>query len=248
LNGDGGSARAADERGMNEHAAAQALVQSARMAALGELTAGAAHEINNPLFAIVTLVEFLLRDAEPGTKTFERLQLVQGSAQDIRAVVERVEHFARERGGEEPAALDDAARGAVELVRRASASRSVEVVERYPAEPALVAGDSAQLKCLFVHLLVNALQAMPEGGALTVEVDRTGGEVLARVRDEGPGIPPADAEHVFELFHTTKNGSGTGLGLAAARAVAESHGGTLAVEQIPRRGACLLLRLPEAGA
>jgi signal transduction histidine kinase len=231
---------------MSEQAAVQALVQSGRMAALGELAAGAAHEINNPLFAILTLVEFLLRNAEPGTKTYDRLQLVQGSARDIQAVVERVHHFARERSSGEPVALEGAAGSAVELVRRASATRTVEVVERYPAEPALVAGDSAQLKCLFVHLLVNALQAMPAGGALTVEVDRVGGDVLARVRDEGPGISAAEAERVFELFYTTRNGSGTGLGLAAARAIAEIHDGTLAVEPGLERGACLVLRLPEA--
>jgi two-component system sporulation sensor kinase A len=231
---------------MRDDVAARALVESGRMAALGELTAGAAHEINNPLFAILTLVEFLIRDAEPGTKTFERLELVQGSAKDIQAVVERLHHFARERAKDEPVALEDAAHGAVELVRRASATRTVEVVELYPAEPALVAGDSAQLKSLFVHLLVNALQAMPEGGMLTVEVEHAGREVVARVRDEGPGIPSADAERVFELFYTTRNGAGTGLGLAAARATAELHGGTLVAEPGGERGATLVLRLPEA--
>ena len=231
---------------MGDEAAVRALVESGRMAALGELAAGAAHEINNPLFAILTLVEFLLRDAEPGTKTFERLELVQGSAKDIQAVVERLHHFARERGQEQPVALDDVARGAVELVRRASATRSIDVVEHYPPEPALVAGDSAQLKSLFVHLLVNAVQAMPDGGVITVEVERAGREIVARVLDEGPGISSAAAERVFELFFTTRNGGGTGLGLAAARAIAELHGGTLVAAPGGERGAVFVLRLPAA--
>jgi signal transduction histidine kinase len=253
--GDGGHAQPvmgssvpfADENGMSDQAVVRAMVEGGRMAALGELTAGAAHEINNPLFAILTLVEFLLRDAEPETKAFERLQLVQGSAKDIQAVVERVHHFARERGGkDEPVALEEAVRGAADLVQRTSATRSVEIVERYPTEPALVAGDSAQLKCLFVHLLMNALQAMPDGGALTVQVEHVGGEILGRVQDEGPGIPAADVERVFDLFFTTRNGSGTGLGLAAARAIAELHGGTLGVEPNDEPGACFVLRLPKA--
>lgn len=233
----------ADDNPMSEHA----MVQSARMAALGELSAGAAHEINNPLFAILTLVGFLLRDAEPGTKTYERLRLIEESAQDIQAVVERVQGFARDRrtaGG--AVALQEIAHESVELVRRASASRTVEIVERYAGEHALVFGDAAQLKSLFVHLLVNGLQAMPEGGVLSVEVDRDGDEVVARVRDEGSGIPDGDEELVFDIFYTTKNGSGTGLGLAGARAVAQLHGGTLAVDRSAERGACFVLRLPRA--
>jgi signal transduction histidine kinase len=240
---------AADEHDMRDHAGVQALVESGRMAALGELTAGTAHEINNPLFAILTLVDFLLRDTEPGTKAYERLQLVEGSAKDIQAVVESVHHFARERAGEAgPVVLEDAARAAAELVLRASGTRSIEVVEQFVDGPGLVAGDAARLKCLFVHLLANALHAMPKGGVVNIGIEREGGEVVARVHDGGPGIPPADAERVFELFYTTRNGSGvgTGLGLAAARAIAELHGGTLAVDADVDRGACLVLRLPES--
>lgn len=247
------SPAAADVQGMAEDTAATAdvvgaMVRGGKMAALGELTRGAAHEINNPLFAILTLVDFLLRDAEPGSKTYERLRLVEGSAQDIKAVVERIHRFARSRAEEGTVALEGAAGAAVELVRLASATRTVELVERYPEPPALVAGDAAQLESLFVHLLVNAVQAMPGGGAATVAVDRAGGEVVARISDDGPGIPAADAEQVFELFHTTKSGSGTGLGLASARAIAERHGGTLTLDPGVERGACFVLRLPEAVA
>lgn len=240
---------AADEHDMGDHAGVQALVESGRMAALGELTAGTAHEINNPLFAILTLVDFLLRDTEPGTKAFERLQLVEGSAKDIQSVIERVHRFARERGGDAaPVALEDAARAAADLVLRASGTRTVEVAEEFVDGPGLVAGDAARLKCLFVHLLANALQAMPNGGVVTIRIEREGGEVVARVHDEGPGIPPAEAERVFELFYTTRNGpsAGTGLGLAAARAIAELHGGTLAVDADGDHGACFVLRLPES--
>ena len=223
-----------------------AMVESGRMAALGELAAGAAHEINNPLFAILTLVGFLVRDAAPGTKAYERLRLIEGSAEDIKAVVERVHGFARDRGADEAAVvLEEAAQAAVELVRGVSAARTVTFEERYPAAPSVVTGVASRLRALFVHLLTNAVQAMPEGGSVTVEIQRGDGEIVARVRDEGPGIPPEDAELLFEVFQTTRNGKGTGLGLAAARAVAHEHGGSLTVEDHPGPGACLVLRLPE---
>lgn len=251
---------AADDSRMSEQAAVRresetilsgdvtaAMVEGGRMAALGELAAGAAHEINNPLFAILTLVSFLIRDAEPGSKELERLQLIEDSAKDIQAVVEQVHGFARERRGEGGAvALETAIHGAVELVRHASASRTVQIVERHTSPPALVCGNAAQLKGLFVHLLVNAVQAMPDGGVVSVLVERRAGEVFAVVCDEGPGISATEAERVFELFHTTKSGSGTGLGLASARAIAELQGGSLTLDPGVERGARFVLRLPAA--
>jgi signal transduction histidine kinase len=227
----------------------EAIMEAGRLAALGELTAGAAHEINNPLFAILTLVDFLLREAEPGTKAHERLRLVEGSARDIEAVVGRVHRFARQRAGDEsPFPLQEVAAGAVDLVRHASAARNVELVESYPAVPALVVGDPRRLAQIFVNLLLNALQALPEGGTVTTAVEREGDEIVALVADDGPGIPPGDVERLFELWTTTRAGSGSGLGLAVSRTVAELHGGTLTVHPAAARGARLVLRLPAAPA
>ena len=222
-----------------------AILEAGRLAALGELTAGAAHEINNPLFAILTLVDFLLREVEPGTKAYERLRLVEGSARDIEAVVGRVHRFARARAGDgSPFPLEEVAAGAVDLVRHASAARDVELVETYPSAPALVAGDPRRLAQVFVNLLLNALQAMPEGGTVTVTVEREAEEVVAVVADDGPGIPTGHAERLFELWVTRRRDSGSGLGLAVSRMVAELHGGTLALDPAAPRGARLVLRLP----
>lgn len=226
-----------------------AILEAGRLAALGELTAGAAHEINNPLFAILTLVDFLLREVEPGTKAYERLRLVEGSARDIEAVVGRVHRFARARAGDgSPFPLEEVAAGAVDLVRHASAVRDVELVESYPSAPALVAGDPRRLAQVFVNLLLNALQAMPEGGTVTVTVEREAEEVVAVVADDGPGILAGHAERLFELWETTRRDSGSGLGLAVSRRVAELHGGTLALDPTVPRGARLVLRLPGARA
>jgi signal transduction histidine kinase len=227
----------------------EAMVEAGRLAALGELTAGAAHEINNPLFAILTLVDFLLREVEPGTKAHERLRLIEGSARDIEAVVGRVHRFARQRAGDgSPFPLEEVAAAAVDLVRHASAARNVELVESYPAAPGLVAGDPRRLAQIFVDLLLNALQAVPEGGIVTTAVAREGGEIVASVSDDGPGIPSEDVERVFGLWTTTRPTSGSGLGLAVSRTVAELHGGTLTVDPAAASGARLVLRLPAAEA
>src|ERR687891_2412730 len=185
-----------ERRSMAEHSAVaqageaghvEAMMEAGRLAALGELTAGAAHEINNPLFAILTLVDFLLREGEPGKKAHERLRLVEGSARDIEAVVSRVHRFAPQRaGGGSPFPLEEVAAGAVDLVRHASATRNVELVESYPAVPGLVAGDPPRLGQIFVNLPLNALQAVPGGGTVTIALERGGDEIVAIVADDGP--------------------------------------------------------------
>jgi signal transduction histidine kinase len=163
--------------------------------------------------------------------------------------VGRVHRFARQRAGDEsPFPLQEVAAGAVDLVRHASAARNVELVESYPAVPALVVGDPRRLAQIFVNLLLNALQALPEGGTVTTAVEREGDEIVALVADDGPGIPPGDVERLFELWTTTRAGSGSGLGLAVSRTVAELHGGTLTVHPAAARGARLVLRLPAAPA
>lgn len=238
----------ADVEGVSDPAAANTtgLVESGRLAVAGELCAGAIHEINNPLFAILTLTGFLLRDAEPGTKAHERLELVAESAQEIQQIVEGLHRFVRERSEWGLVALDEVARDAAALVRNTSAAKNVELQERYAGET-FVMGDAVQLKQVFVNLLVNALQATAEG-LVTVEVGQAEGDAVATVTDQGPGIPSEEAERAFDLFYTSKNGGGTGLGLAVSRAIAEAHGGTLAVAPSAEPGARLMLRLPVAAA
>lgn len=223
---------------------ADALLEAGRLATLGELVRDCSHEIANPLFAILALSELLLQEAEPGTKAHERLTLVHDSANGIRAVVDGMHGFARE-GAAEPAdvALQDVADAAVALMRRVIAVRDVEIVERYGDRPAVVHGDAARLRLLVVSLLLNAFRGLPRGGTVAVEVFCEDAEAVAAVHDDGAGFGPGEAEAAFELFRTTRGGSG--LGLTVARGIAESHGGTLAVEP-SASGARVVLRLPEA--
>jgi signal transduction histidine kinase len=245
---------------MSEHAAAlplpwgdepstserEALLEAGRLSALGELVRGFAHEINNPLFGMLGLVELLLGEVEQGTKSQERLQLVQQSGLQIKRITHTLLDFARaEPEVEGLVTLQEVAEETVELVRCTTAGKNVEVRERYRPEPLKVFGSSARLSQVFLSLLVNAYQALPTGGIVTVQLERDGDWALARFTDSGAGIEADARAHLFEPFSTTKPG-GTGLGLAASLEIARAHGGDLIALPSVAAGASFVLRLPIA--
>ena len=233
----------AEERRMQ-----QQLVQSGKLAAIGELAAGVAHEINNPLFAILGLTEFLLKEAEPGSKALQRLELIQQTGLEIKEIVRALLDFARENAEERHVVpLEEVVQATVDLVRRTNAHKGVELVDSYDATGALVMASPNQLKQIFLNLIANARQAMPNGGTVRVDVRQDGDWVTATVSDDGPGIEAAVLERIFEPFFTTKRATGgTGLGLSVSLGIAEAHGGSLTACSEPGRGATFTLRLPIA--
>jgi signal transduction histidine kinase len=243
---------------MSEHAAAlplpesstserEALLDAGRLTGLGELVRGAAHEINNPLFGMLGLIELLLREIEPGTKAHERLSLVQQSGLEIKRITHSLLGFARaDSAVTEVVSLEEIAATAVELVRCTGAGKSVELREQYPNEPLQVRGSSARLSQVFLSLLVNAQQALPTGGSVTVQLERDGDWAVSRVTDTGAGIHLDARPGLFEPFATTKDG-GTGLGLAASLEIARRHGGDL-IALTSVSGASFVLRLPIVGS
>jgi PAS domain S-box-containing protein len=224
----------------------QQLVQSGKLAAIGELAAGVAHEINNPLFAILGLTEFLLKEAEPGSKALQRLELIQQTGLEIKEIVRALLDFARENAEERHVVpLEEVVQTTVDLVRRTNAHKGVELIDAYDASAAPVSASPNQLKQIFLNLIANARQAMPNGGTVNVDVRQDGDWVIASVTDDGPGIEPAILERIFEPFFTTKRlTGGTGLGLSVSLGIAESHGGTLTASSDPGRGSTFTLRLP----
>ena len=222
------------------------LVQSGKLAALGELAAGVAHEINNPLFAILGLTEFLLKDAEPGTQTHERLALIQETGLEIKEIVRALLDFARENAEERHVVeLESVVRSTLDLIRRTSAHKGVELIDSYEAPGAEVHASANQLKQILLNLVANARQAMPNGGTVRVSVRCERGQALVVVADDGPGIAPEVVDRIFEPFFTTKRDTGgTGLGLSVSLGIAESHGGSLSVLSHAGSGTTFTLRLP----
>jgi two-component system sensor histidine kinase HydH len=231
-----------------------------RLAAVGQLAAGMTHEIRNPLGSIRGTAEILKDDFPPGHPKAEFLDILLRETDRLNQVVEDFLGFARQRGDEAEANrtdLGEAVRETIGLL--APQARRTHVTLRADPEPGVsVGGSAAQLKQVFLNLLLNAVQSAPSGSTVTVGVEiRTGrvqatgyrdveGRVAAlTVEDEGPGIQAEALPHLFEPFFTTKP-EGTGLGLAISQRITEALGGTLTAENRPGGGARFTLLLPLA--
>lgn len=226
----------------------EALVAAESQAALGHLTAGLAHEIRNPLGAIRGSAE-ILRDAfEPEDRhqrIARRLVLETGRLDEV---LTRFLRFAgKEAGLREPADLGLVAEEVVELVSAEARQRGIELSWiRCTATPE-ASLDAGQVRQMLLNLLVNALQAQPDGGKVRVlsglDEQADPPELFARVEDAGPGIPEQDRGQVFHPYFSGREG-GTGLGLALARKVALDHGGRLVLAECPLGGASFEFRMP----
>jgi len=207
----------------------EALLEAGRLSTLGELVRGLAHEINNPLFGMLGLVDLLLADLEPGSPDHKRLLLVKQSGLEIKQLSHALLRFARaEPDGIRIVSLHRVVDDAVELVRYTTPEKNVELREDYCQEPLEVRGSHARL------------------GQVTVRLERDGDWAVATVADSGAGIDPGIRKRMFEAFTTTK--SGTGLGLAASSEIARAYGGNLTAVSSVGTGATLVLKLPLAGS
>jgi len=231
------------------------LVASEKMASLGKLAATVAHEINNPLFGILTYSRLALKDLDKETangaerdQARERLRIIERESKRCGEIVKNLLTFSRQAPPErQPQNLTEIIRRTEALVRHQMKLQGVELVEKLaPGVPACPC-DGDQVQQVLLVLLVNAVEAMPRGGRLDVEAewDQASSSVLVRVSDTGVGIAPEALPHIFEPFFTTKEDQlRTGLGLAVARNIAEQHGGSLPVVSRPEAGARFTLSLP----
>jgi signal transduction histidine kinase len=218
-----------------------------RLSALGELSAGMAHEIRNPLGAIRGTAE-ILHDAIAATDPHrEFAQIMIREVDRLEGVVRDFLSFARpEEGRREAVDLGQALQEVLVLTRAQAQKVGVAVrVDLIPDLP-LIAGNSEQLKQVFLNLVLNALQVMPEGGDLTVRGTAISDRVRLEFTDTGPGIPPEFHDRIFNPFYTTRS-EGTGLGLAITHRIVTAHGGILSVRSQVGAGATFILELP-AGA
>jgi len=219
---------------------------SDRLASLGQLAAGVAHEINTPLANVMLVAESLRRrSADPWTRG--RAESIVSQVDVAARIVRGLLDFAR-RNEPQVARIDlaEVAHASVRFVRGKQSS-NVEVEERYPTEPLVILGDPGQLMQVLTNLLLNAydaLEAVPDG-RIVVEVRPSEEFAEVEVRDSGPGIPVEALPHIFEPFFTTKpEGRGTGLGLAICHGIVQAHGGSIVARNMPGGGASLLVRLP----
>ncbi|MCC7173903.1 MAG: HAMP domain-containing protein [Bryobacterales bacterium] len=231
------------------------LVVNEKMASLGKLAATVAHEVNNPLFGILTYSRLVLKEIEKGelsdaarAKAVDQLRTIERESNRCGGLMRNLLTFARQAPPrKELHDLNLLLGRALKLTRHQADLQGVELVESLGSglPPCLCDGDQVQQVCL--ALLVNALDVMPRGGRLDVSTRLSGSGAAAeiRIRDNGPGIPEDVLPQIFEPFFTTKEDQHrTGLGLAVARSIAEHHGGSLTVQTKPDSGAEFTLTLP----
>jgi signal transduction histidine kinase len=222
---------------------------SARLAALGRLTSGVAHELKNPLNAMMVHVE-LLRE-ELGDTPGEAGESLQSLAREIRRLDGMVQGFLRVIRPQDLAlTLIDVNALVLDVAALLEPEWQPEGVrfacERDPDLP-LIQADGALLQQAFLNVLLNACEAMPAGGAVTIATRRDGPDGIAvRFADDGVGIPPEQLERIFELYYTTKPG-GSGIGLSVVHRIVHLHDGEIGVESAPGRGTTVTVRLPVRG-
>jgi signal transduction histidine kinase len=218
-----------------------------RLAALGELAAGVAHEIRNPLGAIRLYSGLLRGELAPSTSAIDLIKKIDVGIHAIDCVVQDTLALAPRSGARRLKPLNEIIDGARDVCRAALESCGVELREQRDRIESEVLADSAALQRVFVNLLVNAAQASPRGGIVELRVAEGGaGEVEIRVLDEGSGLPDDLIDRIFDPFFTTKE-NGTGLGLTIAHRLIEANGGRLGARNRSERGAEFLVVLPIGG-
>jgi len=233
----------------NETQMREQLIHSERLAAVGQLVSGVAHELNNPLQAVVGFTE-LLMEGESRQDKIADLELVRSEANRAAKIVRNLLAFVRRSATERSTLnVNDVVRSAVALRQYEFLNANIELHEHYGNNLPLVSVNREEIQQVILNLLLNAEHAMRASrgrGRLEIGTATAGSDVIIDVQDDGPGIPAAIAGQIFEPFFSTKGvGQGTGLGLSIGLGIAEAHGGSLALAPASI-GACFRLTLPAA--
>jgi len=233
-------------------AAQMELIQAAKMESVGRLAAGVAHEVKNPLAVILSGLDYLAgRLAAADREGAGILEDMRAAVRKADVVVRGLLDFSVMRDLEiQPESLNRVIEESLRLVKHELDKGHVQLVQELDPDLPRVPLDRQKVEQVFVNVLLNAVQAMPSGGKLTVRTRRADGAVAAEVDDTGPGIPEEKLSRVFDPFFTTKPvGQGTGLGLTVVRRIVELHGGEITLSNRPGGGAraTLIFPMPRCG-
>ena len=238
-----------------QHEAARALERrlqhAQRLALIGQLSATVAHQVGSPLNVVLGRARYALQQGVHEPRVERHLREIEAGAVQISLVIESLlSHARRVRGRTEPVDLGALARSTARFLEAECEAQGVRMTVE-AADGVVVEGSRPELEQVMLNLLVNAIQAQPEGGAIAVQVraavadDQTLAEFS--VDDAGPGVPEAQRPRVFEAFYTTRAAEGTGLGLSISDEMVRRHGGSIRVEDSPLGGARFVVRLPRSG-
>jgi signal transduction histidine kinase len=224
------------------------LIGASRMAAIGELAAGVAHEVNNPLTGVLGFSELLLEEMPADDPKRADVKTIWDEAMRARSIVQALRDFARPTSPERsPTDLPELVGRAVGLIRYPLKRAGVMIVESYGELP-LIELDPHAIQQVILNVLTNAMQAMTEGGTLRIETFRRGSEAVVTIADDGVGMQDVVAAQAFVPFFTAGQAAGAaGLGLSASLGLVESHGGTIRLDSRLGVGTTVEIRLPISG-
>lgn len=218
------------------------VMQSEKLTTAGQLAAGIAHEIRNPLTSINGFVK-LLRSAERSNELY--FEIIESELKRIELIVNELLVLSKPQSVHVSGPIDVFAimEQIITLMKVQAALKNIEIVPHYPMAPVFVQGEVNQLKQVFINLLKNAMEAMNQGGTITLDILHNAQEVQIIVQDEGIGMTQEQIQSLGQPFVTTKD-TGTGLGLMITKNIIHNHGGTMNVESVPDHGTTFTIHLP----
>lgn len=207
------------------------LISTERLASMGTLAAGVAHEVNNPLGVILGFCDLLLRKTDHGSQAYEDLKTIERQGLHCKQVVENLLSFARlGEGKSEAADLNECVQDIIKVVKHTLEMHDIDLTLSLSENTPHVRGDPRKLQQVFLNLINNAISSMPAGGTLRIRTssDRSASRGIVQFQDDGIGIREEDKDRIFEPFFTTKpEGEGTGLGLFVSYGIISKYGGTI---------------------
>lgn len=221
------------------------LLASGRLVAAGELTASMAHEFNNPLGIILGFAQGLLADMERTSPNYHPVEIIVEEAQRCSRIVQELLEFGRPKEAAfAPTDAKSVIDRTLDLISRRAAESKVMTTTSIAEGLPLIHADAQQVQQVLLNLCLNAIDAMPHGGELTIGAEATESELTITVADTGYGIEPEAMARIFQPFFTAKKRRGLGLGLPICARIVKAHGGTIAVESEPGKGSIFRIRLP----
>src|SRR6266404_4221881 len=227
------------------------LIQAEKLAAMGQMLAGVAHELNNPLTAILGVTELLRERPGADDSTKRQLELTHRQARRAARIVQNLLEFSRPASPQKkPLDLNNILERTLQLHEHSLRRNNIEVDSRLPGDLPGVIGDANQLIQVFLNLITNAEQAIREvrdSGRIQIRAGRNGNQLTITVQDDGVGIRPEALQRIFDPFYTTKRpGGGTGLGLSICMSIIREHGGNIEADTFPAGGSAFTIYLPVA--
>ena len=224
------------------------LIQSEKLSAVGEFVAGVAHELNNPLAAVVGFSE-MLKENDVDTQNRRYLDMIYKSAQRCQKIVQSLLSFARRHQPErKPMSVNAMVETVLEMLNYQLRTSNIEVITQFDTALPVVLADEHQIQQVLLNVINNARQALesrPAGGQIIIKTETFDENVRVIVRDNGPGISPENLHRIFDPFFTTKQvGQGTGLGLSLCYGIIKEHGGNITPSSRPGEGATFTIELP----